>query len=182
MKKYYLLLLLLFTSTSCDAKITGTVVDAETVKPIEGAVVLVEWTTQKGLPGLSYTSSYKVVEKVTDAEGKFEVSGVLNPLADDPNITVYKKGYVAWNNEFIFPDYSKRTDFTLNDGYTYEMVKFEEEYSHDRHESFFMTCIRSGLNFESKKKIFDAFEWESDLARKERMKKKRAESASGKDK
>ena len=52
-----LAILLVFMVTNCSAEITGTVVDAETGKPIEGAVVLVEWTMTKGVPGMSHTES-----------------------------------------------------------------------------------------------------------------------------
>jgi hypothetical protein len=48
---------------------TGTVQDAETGAPIEGAVVFVEWTKTKGLPGLTSTKVYKIVEVETDKDG-----------------------------------------------------------------------------------------------------------------
>ena len=54
---------------------TGTVVDAETGKPIEGAVVLVEWTKTHGI-GEHWTESFKVEESVTDREGKFTITGI----------------------------------------------------------------------------------------------------------
>ena len=63
-----LAILLVLMVTSCNAEITGTVVDAETGQPIEGAVVLVEWTMTKGVPGMSHTESYKIVEEITDKE------------------------------------------------------------------------------------------------------------------
>ena len=52
-----LAILLVFMVGSCSAEITGTVVDAETGKPIEGAVILVEWTMTKGVPGMSHTKA-----------------------------------------------------------------------------------------------------------------------------
>jgi hypothetical protein len=97
-------------------RMTGTVVDAETGKPIEGAVVLVEWTMTKGL-GLTHTTSYKVTEMVTDNDGRFTVYTVPNPLVNAPDITVYKKGYVAWSSRWIFPNYDKRSDYSWRTGY-----------------------------------------------------------------
>ena len=135
--KYTLFLLFIFiTTSSCYADMTGTVVDVETGEPIASAVVLVEWTKTKGVPGMTHTESYKVVEKVTDNEGKFTVSGVLNPFVSRPDITVYKRGYVAWNNKFIFPDYKKREDFKWQRGYVFKLERFKEEYSRSKHHSF----------------------------------------------
>ena len=82
-------------------------VDAETGKPIEGAVVLVEWDITKGL-GLSYTKRHKLVETVTNENGWFTLQGVLNPLVNPPNLVIYKKGYVAWREYAMFPDFKKK--------------------------------------------------------------------------
>ena len=169
--KYLLNLIFLLLLTGCYPSISGTVVDAETGKAIEGAVVMAEWTKTKGIPGMPYTKSYKVSEAVTDKEGKFRVSGVYNPFVNPPDVTVYKIGYVAWNNHDIFPDYEKRKDFKWRSGYIFKLERFKEEYSYDKHVDFIRGCINSSLNLEAKKKIFDAFEWDRDLAFQERMKK-----------
>lgn len=126
-----LLAMLLFI-TGCYAEITGTVVDAETGKPIEGAVVLVEWTKTHGF-GHTYTESYKVVEAITDKDGKATIAGTFSPTVNVPHVTVYKKGYVAWNNEMIFPDYKKRTDFKWKNGYVFRLERFKPEYTYDMH-------------------------------------------------
>lgn len=162
---------LLFLTSGCYATISGTVVDAETGEPIEGAVVLVEWTKTKGL-GLTYTESYKVIEAITDKEGKVTISGTLSPLVDPPSVTVYKRGYVAWNDKFIFPGYKKREDFTWGNGYIFKMERFKEGYSYSEHVSFIRTAISSTLAYEKKKKIREAFNWETDLAREEIKRKK----------
>ena len=52
LKHIFLTILFLFVMAGCEGTITGIVVDAETGKPIEGAVILVEWTKAKGLPGM----------------------------------------------------------------------------------------------------------------------------------
>ena len=66
---------MLIMTPGCYAEMTGTVVDAETGAPIEGAVVLVEWTVTKGVPGMTVTETYKVIEKITDKEGKVKIPG-----------------------------------------------------------------------------------------------------------
>jgi len=168
-----LAILFSFVSTGCYASMFGTVVDAENGKPIEGAVVLVEWTYTSGKwMGLRSTSSYKVVETVTDNEGKFKVSDVLNPFVDTPHITIYKKGFVAWNNEYIFPDYTKRDDFKWTENSVFRLAHFKPEYSYDAHVSFINMTIRSTIAYEKKKLMISAFDWETDLARKEVLQKK----------
>jgi len=144
---------------------SGTVIDAETGKQIEGAVVLVEWTKTKGF-GLTRTESYKVVEVLTDKDGKFKVSGVIDPFVD-PHLTIYKKGYVAWNNDFTFPDYKKRINFKWGGTQLIRMEKFKETYSHKQHVSFIRDCINNELAYNEKAKFREAFSWEIDLAIKE---------------
>lgn len=161
-----LILASLFILQGCYGTITGTVVDAETGQPIEGAVVLVEWTVTKGL-GLTYTESYKVIEALTDKGGKVTISGVFNPLVNSPRVTVYKNGYVAWNNEYIFPDYKKRPDFKWKNEYVFRLDKFKPEYSYDKHIFFIHSAI--GLGQGEKKLILKAIDWEESKAAEERQ-------------
>lgn len=163
--------ILIFT-TGCNAEITGSVVDAETGQPIEGAVILIEWTTIKGLPGLSHTESSKVIEAVTDKDGKFSVSGFINPLMQYPHMTVYKKGYVAWNNKYIFPDYKKRADFKWENGYVFRLERFKPEYSFIEHESFIDGAAYLFMETEKKNLFIKAYdEWERAQVIKERLEK-----------
>jgi hypothetical protein len=152
---------------NCYAATTWIVVDAETGEPIEEAIVLVEWTKTKGLPGLTYTESYEVIEAVTDSEGKVKVSRVYNPFIKRPHVTVYKKGYVAWNNRIIFPGFKKRSDFSWKDGYVFKLERFKNEYSYIKHIKFLRNSMRV-QNLESKKKFYDAIAWETDMAQRER--------------
>lgn len=165
----FLFLIMILMAPCCNAEITGRVVDAETGEPIEGAVVLVEWTITKGLPGMSYSESYEVKEALTDKEGKIRISGVLNPLVKG-HVTVYKKGYVAWDDRFIFPDYKKRTDFKWQPGYVFKLDKFKPEYNHNAHWAFIMDSVVSGP-LEKKKLMMNAVKWEEDKAFEERRKK-----------
>ncbi|TAL24111.1 MAG: carboxypeptidase regulatory-like domain-containing protein, partial [Nitrospirae bacterium] len=144
--KYICLAMAVLFLAACGYKpITGTVVDAETGKPIEGAVVLVEWTKAEGVPGLTSTKSFKVIEKLTDKDGKVTIEGISDISVDPPDLTVYKKGYVAWNNESIFPEYKKRTDFKWKNGYVFKLERFKPEYSYVEHTSFIHSAINLGL-------------------------------------
>ncbi|MGB5218300.1 MAG: carboxypeptidase-like regulatory domain-containing protein, partial [Smithella sp.] len=143
------------------------VVDAENGQPIEGAVILVEWTKVKGLPGMTHTESYKVVEVVTDKEGKAVIEGVAAYFVSMPRVTVYKKGYVAWNNEYVFPDWKKRTDFKWKNNYVFKLEKFKPEYSYIKHTRFISSVILVGA-FEKKVLMYKAMRWEELKASEER--------------
>jgi hypothetical protein len=165
-----LLLGLLFLIAGCYEGITGTVIDSETGKPLEGAIVLVEWTITRGI-GLEYTNSYQVVEVLTGSNGKFKVSGVFNPFVNAPNVTVYKKGYVSWNSEAIFPTYDKRIDFKWQDRYVFKLEKFKEEYSFDDHASFISNAIHSWIATAKKEATQKSYRWEEERAFEERKKR-----------
>jgi len=172
-----LLTIILFIVSGCSGSITGIVVDAETGQPIAGAVVLVEWTMTSGKwIGLRSTSSYKVVETITDNAGKFKVRGVSNPLVNPPHLTIYKKGYVAWNNEFIFPDYRKRdeNDYrSLAPNIVISMERFnEKKYKYSDHTLFIHGSINAGLPGSEKKLIGQAIRWEDLKAEEEILKHK----------
>jgi len=163
------ILAILGVTTSFLKSISGAVVDAETGTPIEGAVVLVEWTRRMGI-GDYHTVSVRAGETITDKEGKFYVLGPLHPFVDPQDVTVYKKGYVAWNNKFIFPDYAHRKQSVD----MYQAVKldhYKDAYSYDQHVSFILTCINSTIASHKKGKFKAAFDWELELARQEVKKK-----------
>lgn len=154
LKQTFLVIVLIFLTNGCYGGIIGTVVDVETGQPIEGAVVLVEWTKTKGLPGLTTTKPYKVFESVSEKNGTFTLKKVLNPLVNPPRITIYKKGYVAWNNEYIFPGWVKRDNFKLADGMIIKLEHFKREYSRTDHVSFLQGITHWG------KIINEAYRWE----------------------
>jgi hypothetical protein len=166
---YLILVFTIFLCSTCSA-MTGTVIDAETGKPIEGAVVLVQWTVTKGLPGLTYGKTYKVEEVVTDNKGNLRINGTFNPFVNPPIIAVYKKGYVAWNNQYIFPLWRPRTDFKYENNAIIKLEKFKKEFSHNDHVSFISSAAISG----SGGKLFDdAYSWERILAREELEKRQK---------
>ena len=168
---------LVFSSmTGCYFSATAKVVDAETGEPIEGAVVLVEWTITRGL-GLTYTESYKAIEAVTDKDGNAKISGEFNPFVNPPHVTAYKKGYVTWNDEYIFPDSKPRQDFEYKNGMVMRLERFKPEYTHIAHENFFHSSIHSFMNTEAKTKIKEAFRWEELLSNEERTRNERMEES-----
>jgi len=136
------------------------VVDAETGEAIEGTVLLAQWTTTTFLYE-SASSNYKVVEKVSDKNGRMTVPGVFKVGVDEPSVVVYKKGYVAWRHNYVFPDYKTRTDFKWREGYVFELERFKEKYSYKDHVSFLdgsNSSYTSGI-------LSDAYRWEALLGR-----------------
>lgn len=168
------LLMLSMFLLSCYADIIGIVVDDETGEPIEGAVIMAEWTKTKGL-GLTYTKSYRVVEVVTDKEGSTKISGIpafdsLSPFIDLGSVAVYKKGYVLWSNNHTFPGTKHHTDFKWRNNYVFRLERFKPEYSYLKHTSFIGRAISSGLG--DKKLLSEASYWENLEASKERDKRR----------
>lgn len=149
--------------------LSGKVVDEESGKPIEGAVVLGAWThtVRFGLEGFR---GYKTEDAVTGKNGRFFIWGVWNPLinrwlplVDSADLVVYKRGYVAWNNVSIFKN-GPRTDFEWKNGLVVKMEKWKDEYSFIQHESFI-----SGHTFPAMTLRFAAaMDWETDFRVRER--------------
>jgi hypothetical protein len=165
--KLQILMLLSMFLQSCYSPITGKVVDAESGDPIEGAVIMIEWTKTKGI-GLTHTESYKVVEVLTDKEGKVMIPGVDSVFANLARVAVYKKGYVLWSNNNVFKGSRQLTNFEWKNNYTFELNRFKPEYSYIDHTSFISRAISAG--FGNKKKIMEAYRWERKKASEERSK------------
>ena len=175
---FMLLLIILLPTTACtvplSAKaITGKVIDSETGQPIEGAILLVEWTKTYGF-GNTYTKSEKAVEVFSDKSGVVQIPGYNVRFVNEPDVTVYKPGYVAWNSHSIFLDSKhrvKRTDFEWKDGYVFRLERFKLEYTYEAHVSFLDKCIGTRL-YEQKvniKKAMRSEELESSKEVDERL-------------
>lgn len=121
------------------------VVDAETSEPIEGAVLLSQWAITSGL-GYTSTHDYKVVETMSDEHGILKVEGVTKAGLNPPSVSVYKRGYVAWNSQRIFPDYKRRNNFYWKDNYIFQLERFKEEYSIPEHVLFIKYQDSSNTN------------------------------------
>lgn len=80
--------------------IEGWVVDAETGKPLEGVIVVADWQLKGGWEGGTNVNEIKILESVTDQNGrysfpawgpKFALMGNLARAA--PEILMFKRGY-----------------------------------------------------------------------------------------
>lgn len=126
-------LLLALALTGCATTLRGQVLDAQTGQPIPGAVVLGVWTKGGGLPGLPHTDLVGVREAETDTEGRFELERLVGLFLEE-SITVYKFGYVGWNNGAIFPSWKLREKAQIPERIPLET--FPPEGNHREHMRF----------------------------------------------
>ncbi len=155
------MLLVLLVAKARYPGITGKVVDAETGRPIPGALVLVQWWLGHGI-GFTYHTVYKTVETQTDEEGKFSVPGAYHPLVDAPAMLIFSKGYVPWRNDDDFeekPDYQnviRKVIWKNNE--TYRLKELKPDYSRDLLKMF----ISSGFQTDSTRQpLFSSIEKET---------------------
>lgn len=131
-------IVLILSTSACGARwiIKGRVVDAETENPIEKAAVHISWwRSGSGPPGLAGDVQVEVAEDLTNAEGLFEVPK-YSTLLRHYSMAVYKKGYVCWSSEKIFPTWEERQGFSLKDGMVIKLERFKEKYSREDHARF----------------------------------------------
>ena len=153
-----LISVLLVLSSGCAGKIrytvNGQVVDGDTGKSVEGAVVAVRWLGYSrcliGFEG-SVGIEYGDAEDVSDADGRFEIPAYRSTPY---YMCVYKKGYVCWMNDKVFPGWGWRRGFRLKDGVVIRLEPFRESYSKEEHARFTVLgagyCVGiegSGLKF-----------------------------------
>jgi hypothetical protein len=102
----------------------GFIIDADTRRPIEGAVVVAHWDLEFGLEGGS-AFAWVVMETVTDKQGRFEFAGwgprkVPDFLPSearlkgrDPKVEFFKLGYegIAQTQSHAGKDYNRPKEF-----------------------------------------------------------------------
>jgi hypothetical protein len=153
-KQFTVAISILLLVTGCYPSITGTVVDAKTGEPVEGAIILAQWTQSHGI-GLTYHTVYKVLETETDKAGRFSIPGVYSFFVDSPILVIYKKSYVAWRNDLGFPEFKRRTDFKWQDNFIVRLERFKEDFSRDQHHMFLVHGIM-GSSLEKTPKYYKA--------------------------
>jgi hypothetical protein len=108
----------------------GTVIDAETKKPIEGAVVVVVWYRKPvvSMDGPQYF--HNAFEVLTDVEGKFSITadpGIdWNPLTfvlRRPSIAIFKPGY----GPFPVAHVSPRTVMRFGEEHRLDLQELNDE-------------------------------------------------------
>ena len=147
---------------------TAIVLDAETGKPIEGAVAIAIWRGEdKDGPWFEGGSQVaeRIEEAVSDKEGKIYIDDFwdwhLLELSY-PRLTIYKPGYVCWDQKNIYIDRfhsEERKDFNKENRIT-KMKKWPKIFSFDDHWSF-MNFVTQRESLKAKQCLFiNAFEYE----------------------
>ena len=125
----FVMVLTLASGCSHYSDITGKVVDNTSGKPVEGAVVIAQWTNTRGIPGLQYHNLHKIVETLTDKNGAFSLKGTFGFIINPPEMIIYKEGYIPWRNDSIFPscDLVKSNEWINKSLYKLEV--FSDKYT-----------------------------------------------------
>jgi hypothetical protein len=125
-----LLIFVIMIASGCShyPDITGRVIDNATGKPIEGALVVAQWTKKHGF-GLTNTTLSKITETLTDKEGKFSLSGSYDPFVEPPEMIIYKEGYTPWRNDSIFPSCNLVKENEWKNNVTYKLDIFSDKYT-----------------------------------------------------
>ncbi|MFW2367062.1 MAG: hypothetical protein ACN4GW_11640 [Desulforhopalus sp.] len=142
-KKSVLILLVVLGFFMVRLPVTFRVLDADTGKPIAGAVAIAMWFKTKGLPGLSNTYIAKAVEAVSDKNGNLGFSFLFGHAAIfKPHVKVYKAGYVGWDSERIYlgshkkepiiPKTKERKQFAMKDQDIF-LEPWKKEYTYISH-------------------------------------------------
>ena len=115
----------------------GRVLDAETGRPVAGALVYGAWSFVQGF-GLNAPAGWREHVATTDSNGRYRVPR-LERLVTGPSVRladftliVYKKGFVAYRSDRRFEDFGTRTDFAQRH-HVVALERWRPEQSHVRH-------------------------------------------------
>lgn len=177
------LLIFSISLSGCAASTTFRVLDAETKKPIEGAVALAEWIGGRRMAiiaGPTHAYTAKVVEVVTDSDGIFRIPVVVGKLAmQTPHLKVYKGGYVGWDSLWIYlgcyeedrklSREKRREGFSMKDQDIY-LEMWKDEYSFISHGSFIQTfALFNDVGMKAQNSKYEkAIDYEIPFRRRER--------------
>lgn len=136
----------------------GLVVDAETGRPVPGAVVEASWAFERGV-GTTDPFGARDLLIETEADGRYRVPRLdrlptgLSTRVRRFTLIVYKRGYVGWRSDSMFPTGARRPDFSQR-GNRARLTKWSDELPHSRH----LVFLGGGPA------VQDAARWEVQLA------------------
>ncbi len=137
-----LALILLLVSCSPKCVVRGSVVDAETGRPIEGAAVAIRWYSESPDKQSAKSETVDAVQALSDDQGVFKV-----PEYPDKRhvLGVYKAGYICWSSQDVFsigPGESSKmknrepNGHHMRDGLKVELRPLQKQHSRDLHAGF----------------------------------------------
>lgn len=152
---------------------TVTVVDEETGQPIEGVVAIAIWRKHSILQRAFWEGGAMVVAKmeeaVSDKDGNIFIDGFWGWYSMPyryPRLTIYKPGYICWDQVNIFKD-GKRTDFDEEHRIA-RIAKWKEGLSYVDHDGFVGYCTNDDY-LKAPQRLFNkALEYETPFRIRER--------------
>ncbi|HTA17760.1 MAG TPA: hypothetical protein VK989_00625 [Polyangia bacterium] len=120
----------------------GIVLDADTDRPISGAVVAASWAFERGI-GLQAPLASREIVVESGVDGRYAIPRLTDlPDANVPGgmstrlrrftLVVYKRGHVAWRSDRRFDDGGRRRDFSQL-GNRARLEKWQQSYRHADH-------------------------------------------------
>jgi hypothetical protein len=148
---------------------TAVVVDADTGKPIEGAVAIAIWREHTTKETAWFEGGkmvpVRIEEVISDKDGKIYIEGFWGWFVFEnryPRLNVYKPGYILWDQQSIYIDEhksEKRTDFGKENNIV-QLKKRPEEFSFEGHRRFMDWCTYGDISEAPKKLFRKAFDYE----------------------
>jgi hypothetical protein len=147
-------LLLVFTRIYIAEPIEGWAIDAETKKPVEGVVVVAMWQLYRGhIAGRNPTGMLKVLETVTDKDGRFFYPGWGPKVTwsgyldwEDPALIFFKSGYrYRWEANPLYSQVNQSiVRRSVWNGKKIELQKFKgSQQDYAKHLSILGTAMHS---------------------------------------
>jgi hypothetical protein len=120
----------------------GIVLDADTDRPVAGALVAASWAFERGI-GLQAPLASREVVVESGVDGRYAIPRLTNlPDADLPGgastrlrrftLIVYRRGHVAWRSDQRFGSGLRRRDFSQR-GNRVHLEKWQSGFHHAQH-------------------------------------------------
>ncbi len=118
----------------------GQVVDADSDRPLAGVIVQGSWAFDRGV-GLRGPAGAQELTTETGADGRYRLPSLKQiPSGGSSHVgkftlIVYKRGYVGWRSDGMFPDGQRRRDFSQR-GNRVRLVQWQDAHLHHQHLMF----------------------------------------------
>jgi hypothetical protein len=115
----------------------GIVIDADSERPVAGALVAASWAFERGVGFQAPLASQEVVTE-TGADGRYQIPRLdtlpsgLSTRVRRFTIVIYHRGHVAWRSDWRFPSRLARKDFSQR-GNRARMEKWQPSLQHADH-------------------------------------------------
>jgi hypothetical protein len=115
----------------------GIVLDADTDRPVVGALVAASWAFERGI-GLQAPAGARELVVESGADGRYSIPrltdlpGGASTRVRRFTLIVYRRGHVAWRSDRRFPDRGARTDFSQR-GNKVHLEKWQPGWKHAEH-------------------------------------------------